>query len=120
MAGVKLRDKIRDSLFGLLKEAGDVFGSTREATRDSAIDSLRQVKGHMHATIVRLAPPEEAGERLLYDATVDKSFCKFLLRAMRRRFKGQFGEISVLPTKVFRSVRGADEATLEPTPMKVE
>ena len=80
------------------------------------------VNGHMHAAIARLVPLKEAGERLLYDATVDKSFCKFLLRAIQRRrhFKGQFGEISALPTKVFRSVRGTDEATLEPAPMKVE
>jgi len=77
-----------------------------------------------HASIARLKPGKEDGdnESLLYDALVNKNFCKFLIEAIgrRRRFKGKAGEVLASRTQVFRNVRGPAEVSLEPVPVKVE
>lgn len=61
-------------------------------------------------------------EGALCEATADKNFCKGLLEAIakRRRFKGGVGEVSTLPTRVFQSVRGPIEISLEPDLLKAE
>jgi len=75
-----------------------------------------------HALVAYLKPGSKNSQWVLYDALVDKAFCKSLLKAIgqKRRFKGQLGEVSALRTQVFRSARGGSEASLDPTPMKVE
>jgi len=75
-----------------------------------------------HALVARLKPHNTNDERILYDALVDKDFCKFLIQAIaqKRRFEGYTGEISASPTRIFRSARGTDKTIPEPTPMKVE
>jgi maltose alpha-D-glucosyltransferase/alpha-amylase len=77
---------------------------------------------HPQALIAYLKPGSKKGQWLLYDALVDKAFCRSLLRAIgnKRRFKGRVGEISSSTSRFFRGTRGSDEAALEPSPMKVE
>jgi maltose alpha-D-glucosyltransferase/alpha-amylase len=77
-----------------------------------------------HAVIARLKPGKKDGDSggLLYDALVDKNFCKFLLEAIsrRRHFKGKTGKIVASRTRVFRSARGPAEVSPEPVPLKAE
>jgi len=77
-----------------------------------------------HAVIARLKPGKGDGdnESLLYDALVNKNFCKFLIEAIgrRRHFKGKTGEILASRTRAFRNARGSAEAPLEPAPIKAE
>jgi maltose alpha-D-glucosyltransferase/alpha-amylase len=77
-----------------------------------------------HAVIARLKTGEKDGDNgsLLYDALVNKKFCKFLIEAIgrRRHFKGKAGEILASRTRVFRNVHGASEVSLEPVPVKAE
>jgi maltose alpha-D-glucosyltransferase/alpha-amylase len=77
-----------------------------------------------HAVIARLKPGKGDGDNgnLLYDALVNKNFCKFLIEAIgrRRHFKGKTGEILGSRTRVFRNVHGASEISLEPVPVKAE
>ncbi len=75
-----------------------------------------------HAVVAHLKPYGEESEQVLYDALVDKNFCKFLLQAMgrRRHFKGLVGEISASQTRLFSSARGPSETSLEPVPVKAE
>jgi len=80
------------------------------------------MKEYPHALVANLKPRNTDSQWILYDALVDKDFSKFLLQAIgrKRRFKGEIGEISASPTKVFRNTRGPYSDALEPTPMKVE
>jgi len=80
------------------------------------------MKEYPHALVANLKPRNTDSQWILYDALVDKGFSKFLLQAIgrKRRFKGEMGEISASPTKVFRNARGPYSDALEPTPMKVE
>ncbi|HEU65950.1 MAG TPA: maltose alpha-D-glucosyltransferase [Chloroflexi bacterium] len=77
-----------------------------------------------HAVIARLKAEERDADNqsLLYDALVNKCFCKFLIKAIerRRRFKGRSGEILASRTRVFRNVRGAPDVSLEPVPITAE
>jgi maltose alpha-D-glucosyltransferase/alpha-amylase len=75
-----------------------------------------------NAVVARLKSRGTGGEKILYDAMVDKSFCTSLLPAIARRgrFKGAVGEISASTTQTFRSARGAGDVSLEPVPLKVE
>ena len=59
---------------------------------------------------------------ILYDAVFDRLFLDALLDAVTRRriFRGQTSEISAVPSKHFRSLRGPSDATLEPTLAKKE
>jgi maltose alpha-D-glucosyltransferase / alpha-amylase len=74
------------------------------------------------AIVARLQGPGKDSESLLYDAMIDKKFCKGLLQSIgrRRRFKGKTGQIVALAPRTLRSARGSDEVPLEPVPMKVE
>jgi len=77
-----------------------------------------------HAVIARLKPRKKDGNNgsLLYDALVDKNFCKFLIESIgrRRHFKGKAGKVVTSRTRVFRNVLGVSEVSLEPVPIKVE
>jgi maltose alpha-D-glucosyltransferase / alpha-amylase len=63
-----------------------------------------------------------AHERLLFDALVDKAFCKYLLQAIARQrvFRGQAGDIAAARTRSLRLPRASAEAPLEPEPVKTE
>jgi maltose alpha-D-glucosyltransferase/alpha-amylase len=77
-----------------------------------------------HAVIACLKLEGKYGdnESLLYDALVDKKFCKFLIKAIgrRRHFSGKVGEVVASRTRGFRNVHGVSEASLEPVPVKAE
>jgi len=77
-----------------------------------------------YAGIARLKPEKKDGDggSLLYDALVNKSFCKFLVEVIgrKRQFKGKAGEVLASRTKVFRAARGPVELPLEPIPVKAE
>jgi maltose alpha-D-glucosyltransferase/alpha-amylase len=77
-----------------------------------------------HAVIARLKPGKKDGDSggLIYDALVDKNFCKFLLEAIsrRRHFKGKAGKVLASRTRVFRNARGPAEVSPEPVPLKAE
>lgn len=77
-----------------------------------------------YAVIARLKPAnkDSDSQSLLYDALVNKTFCKFLIEAIgrRRHFKGKSGEVLASRTRVFRNVHGPAEVPLEPVPIKAE
>ncbi len=77
-----------------------------------------------YAGIARLKPLEKNDDSgdLLYDALVNKNFCRFLVEAIgrRRHYKGKVGEVFALRTKVFRDAYGASEVSLEPVPVRGE
>jgi len=77
-----------------------------------------------YAGIARLKPGKNGDDSgsLLYDALVDKDFCRFLIEAIgqRRLFKGKVGKVLASRTRVFRDARGPVEVSLEPVPVKVE
>jgi maltose alpha-D-glucosyltransferase/alpha-amylase len=77
-----------------------------------------------HAVIALLKPGEKNSDSgsLLYDALVNKDFCKFLIKAIgrRRHFKGKAGEVVASRTRVFRNVHGVSDVSLEPVPVKAE
>jgi maltose alpha-D-glucosyltransferase/alpha-amylase len=77
-----------------------------------------------HAGIARLKPGKKDGDSgsLLYDALVNKDFCKFLIEVIgrRRHFKGKGGDVLASRTRIFRDARGAAEVSLEPAPVKAE
>ena len=77
-----------------------------------------------HAVVARLKAGKGDGdnESLLYDALVNKNFCRFLIGAIGRRshLKGKAGEVLASRTRVFRDIRGPAEVSLEPVPVKVE
>jgi len=65
---------------------------------------------------------DSAHQRLLFDALVDKAFCRYLLQAIARRrvFKGQAGDIAATSTRSLRLPPASAEASLEPEPVKTE
>ena len=82
------------------------------------------IADYPHAVIARLRPERKYGdsESLLYDALVDKSFCKFLIKAIgrQRHFRGKVGEVAASRTRVFRHVHTTSQISLEPVPVKAE
>jgi len=66
---------------------------------------------------VRRRPDEPAG--VLYEAISDKHFAATLLESIgrKRRLKGSAGEIVTSPTEMFRKLRGAPDANIEPAPL---
>ncbi|MDD5126734.1 MAG: putative maltokinase, partial [Dehalococcoidales bacterium] len=80
---------------------------------------LKQYPG---AAVAHLQPRYGIGERLLYDAFVDKRFGKILLAAIarRRRFEGTFGNITASAARTMRHAPGMSVPELEPVPLKVE
>jgi maltose alpha-D-glucosyltransferase/alpha-amylase len=88
------------------------------ATGDHAFQ-IRQA--HPQAVIAQLKVKAEKQqtEGILYDCLYDPKFSRALLDSFSRgrRFKGAAGEVHVLPSATFRSVRGSNEA-LEPSILK--
>ncbi len=93
-------------------------------TSASANDTEQLVSEHPHAIVARLKhrSRDSDAESILYDAMVDKDFCTGLLEAIarRRRFKGADSQVLALPTRAFKTSRGAPDAPLEPAPIKAE
>ncbi len=72
---------------------------------------------HPHAVVARLVPETEADPAapcLLYDATVETTFCSGLLDAIgkRRRFKGDHGTVSAVPGRLFDSFGNVNRSKL--------
>jgi maltose alpha-D-glucosyltransferase/alpha-amylase len=90
----------------------------------SAEQTSQIMNDYPHAVVARLKPRGKDGssERVLYDALVDKGFSLDLLGAIgrHRRFRGESGEVSALPTRAFRTARGSTEVPLEPVLLKAE
>jgi maltose alpha-D-glucosyltransferase/alpha-amylase len=91
----------------------------------ASAEQAREIKvEYPYAIIAQLEPRKRNGngESLLYDALVDKNFCKFLIEAIGRRriFKGRAGRVLASRTRIFRNVRGPTDIALEPTPVKAE
>jgi len=61
-------------------------------------------------------------EGILYDAMVEKEFCKGLLQMIgqRRRLKGAKGDLFSAPTKAFKAVAGMNGFSLEPSLLRKE
>jgi maltose alpha-D-glucosyltransferase/alpha-amylase len=72
--------------------------------------------------LVRLQVGAGGEEPMLCDGMLDKSFCRTILANIGRRhhFKGRAGEIEATVTRAFRSLRGPDNAVLEPEVVKAE
>jgi len=72
--------------------------------------------------IARLKPRGKNGETVLLDAMVDSDFCDGLLTGMGRRsaHKGKYGELAVLPTRLFHRLHGPAGTDLTPVPMNAE
>ncbi len=64
----------------------------------------------------------KSAEGLLCDALSDVHFCHSLLNVVWRRRKsaGNKGELKAWPTRMFRSIRGPAQVSLEPIPLKGE
>ncbi len=81
-------------------------------------------QGSPQAVIVHLKAKEKnrQTEGVLYDALYDVNFTKAVLFAVERGrcYKGIGGEISALPSKVFRKLRGDKKAAVEPSLLKRE
>src|SRR5437016_12869525 len=82
-----------------------------------------QVARDMPNTIiarVRRRPDEPPG--VLYEAINSKHFAASLLDsiAKRRRLRGSAGEIATSPTEMFRKLRGAPDADIDPAPLTGE
>jgi maltose alpha-D-glucosyltransferase/alpha-amylase len=78
----------------------------------------------LHAVVARLEPTGHSKDSrgILYDALMDDGFNRFLLESIanRRNFRGENGQVSAVPSRVFRRVAGPDWATLDPLPLRVE
>jgi hypothetical protein len=79
---------------------------------------------HADAVVAQLKakPAGAAGDGILYDAVFDRVFLDALLDAVsqRRTFRGRSSEIYAVPSKRFRSLRGASDSILEPALAKTE
>ncbi len=77
---------------------------------------------HPNAVIAKLKQRGKDGENILFDAMVNGDFCTLLLKAVgrRRTFKGKYGEIISIPTRLFRRLRGPGDTDLTPSRMNVE
>ena len=90
------------------------------ATGDEAGELLHE---HPQAVLAHLELRGAAGEKVLYDAMMDKDFCKALLKSIGsgRRKKGTEGELLITLSKAFRQqLRGISDEYLEPSVMKGE
>jgi maltose alpha-D-glucosyltransferase/alpha-amylase len=80
------------------------------------------IEESVHSIIARIQRKDKEERGILYDATVNEHFCEVLLElfARRRRLKGLKGELVATSTAVFRSIRNASDAPLEPSILKAE
>jgi maltose alpha-D-glucosyltransferase / alpha-amylase len=85
-------------------------------------EHIREIRSEQPQAIVARLQPPDGSESLLCDAMLDKNFCKFLLQSIgkRHRFRGENGQIIASPTRAFFEALSPEEATPEPTPVKVE
>jgi len=83
-------------------------------------EAERVEKESSHAVLARLRCGE--GEGVLYGALRNPEFASGLLESItrRRRFKGSVGEISCVPTRGLRRLRGDDAELLTPTLLGAE
>jgi maltose alpha-D-glucosyltransferase/alpha-amylase len=89
------------------------------------IEQAESIAAEFPQAVVAVLRPRKSGafpEMALYDALVDKDFCRALLVAIgrRRRFKGYSGTISASPTRTFRKICWPPELPLEPSPLGAE
>jgi maltose alpha-D-glucosyltransferase/alpha-amylase len=89
------------------------------ATDEKADRILEDYPGEVLAR-VHVKEREERG--IIYDAMVDKDFCRMLLEmvARRRRPKGEGGALIAGSTRAFREIRGTMLPPLEPSILKAE
>ncbi|MDY6835611.1 MAG: maltose alpha-D-glucosyltransferase [Chloroflexota bacterium] len=83
----------------------------------------RIIQDHTHAVVALFKTPNNRdNDMLLFDSLVDKDTCNGLLNAIgrHRRFKGEVGEVSAMPTRFFRELRGPINTGLESSPIKAE
>jgi len=73
-----------------------------------------------HAVVATVATGEHDG--VLYDAVVERAFALALLDGIagRRRYKSAGGELSGVPTSLYRQLRGPADANIEPQVGSVE
>ncbi|HEU4344956.1 MAG TPA: maltose alpha-D-glucosyltransferase [Candidatus Binatia bacterium] len=91
------------------------------AAGDRAFE-LRQANPQGVVAQIKLKEKNSVTEGILYDALCDPWFTRSLLDviARGRRFKSNGAEIRAQPSKVFRSIRGNSEASLEPSLLRRE
>ena len=91
------------------------------AAGDRAFE-IRQTIAQAVVAQLKIEGANSETEGIVYDALYDPNFCKALLEAVERGrdFKGATAEMRAQPLKVFRSVRGGAEVSLEPSMVKRE
>ena len=84
----------------------------------------RVAEDYPRAVVARLGliGKDKTEEGVVYDAVLSRGFCSALIEAIarRRRLKGEDGEVSAFPTRVFRDIRGPTDTSLEPTLVRGE
>jgi maltose alpha-D-glucosyltransferase/alpha-amylase len=88
------------------------------ASGESAGRILRESARAVMARVER----EDRLAGILYSAVHDAPTCRLLLDAVqrRRRFRGEAGELFMMPTRALRQLRGAGGTSLEPALQKAE
>ena len=91
----------------------------------AAGDRARQIAGNFPNAVVaqlEVSGQESGSNGILYDALVDQSFNSLLLESIshRRTFRGEQGQISAMPSRVFRRLAGPDWAEISPVPLREE
>jgi maltose alpha-D-glucosyltransferase/alpha-amylase len=75
-----------------------------------------------YAVVAQLEPggPGSDPAGILYDALVNPKFNRLLLESIahRRNFRGEAGQISAVPSRVFRRLAGPDWAEIAPVPLR--
>jgi len=91
------------------------------AAGDRAFE-IRQANAQAVIAQLKIEDANSETEGILYDALYDPNFCKGLLEAVERGrdFKGATAEMRAHHSRVFRSVRGGAEVSLEPSLLKRE
>ena len=91
------------------------------ATGERAAANFRNIsKRRTRGLTVRDKTEEKSG--CLYDAVIDKEFCKALIQMIvrRRRLRGAEGEFVAAPTRALKENRTGSIATLEVSSMRAE
>jgi maltose alpha-D-glucosyltransferase/alpha-amylase len=111
-------------LIGVEYSEGDPETYILPVAIGSAEQADQIIAQYPHAGIARMKSGKKDSDNggLLYDALVNKNFCKSLIDAIgrRRHFKGKVGEIVASRTRIFRDARGVTDVSLEPVPVRAE
>jgi maltose alpha-D-glucosyltransferase/alpha-amylase len=88
-------------------------------------ERAQQIAGDSpYAVVARLevSGPESRADGILYDALVDQSFNSLLLESIshRKTYRGEQGQISALPGRMFRKLAGSDWAAIAAVPLREE